>query len=457
MYDNRDSIDFRSENIPALFRSIFIPTLLGMLFNAAFTLTDGIFVGHGVGAEGLACINLVAPIMMVITGLGMMLGIGCSVVAAIHLAKDNVKAARINVTQSYLTAIIGAAVLSAVFYAAPHRILTFLGVSEQLMALAREYYVWFIPTCVFLMLQIVGEFVIRLDGSPKYAMYANIIPALVNIGLDYTFIIPCGWGLRGAALATDIGTGLGALMALYYMVFRAKNLRLYRLKWTLTSLRLMARNMGYNARLGFSALVGELAISVMMLTGNLAFGHALGDTGIAAFSVVCYLFPAVYMVYSAVAQSAQPIISFNHGDGAPGRVSRTFRHSLGVNLAFGAAVTLLFVFLAPQLIGIFIPATDPAAILAVDGLPLYAAGLLFVAYNISAIGYFQSTEQAGFATLLMALRGIIILVPAFLLLPLWWGTAGLWLAVPIAEALTAILAAITLKTRSRDGGKRDNR
>ena len=223
MFDNRDSIDFRAENIPALFRSIFIPTLLGMLFNAAFTLTDGIFVGHGVGAEGLACINLVAPIMMVITGLGMMLGIGCSVVAAIHLAKDNVKAARINVTQSYLAAIAGAAVLSVVFYAAPHRVLSLLGVSEQLMVLAREYYLWFIPTCVFLMLQIVGEFVIRLDGSPKYAMYANIIPALVNIGLDYTFILPCGWGLRGAALATDIGTGLGALMALYYMFFRAKS------------------------------------------------------------------------------------------------------------------------------------------------------------------------------------------------------------------------------------------
>ncbi|MBP5644505.1 MAG: MATE family efflux transporter [Bacteroidales bacterium] len=444
MFDNRDSIDFRAENIPALFRSIFIPTLLGMLFNAAFTLTDGIFVGHGVGAEGLACINLVAPIMMVITGLGMMLGIGCSVVAAIHLAKDNVKAARINVTQSYIAAIAGAAVLSVVFYAAPHRVLSLLGVSEQLMALAREYYLWFIPTCVFLMLQIVGEFVIRLDGSPRYAMYANIIPAIVNIGLDYTFILPCGWGLRGAALATDIGTGLGALMALYYMLFRAKSLRLYRLKWTWTSLRLMARNVGYIARMGFSALVGELAISVMMLAGNLAFGHALGDTGIAAYSVVCYLFPAVYMICSAVAQSAQPIISFNHGDGAPGRVRRTFLHSLGVNLAFGAAVTLLFIFLAPQLIGIFIPATDPAALLAVEGLPIYAAGLLFMAFNISAIGYFQSVERSAFATLLMALRGILLLVPAFLVLPGWWHTPGLWLAVPIAEMLTALVAAIAL-------------
>lgn len=439
MFDNRDSIDYGSEDIPRLFRSIFIPTLLGMLFNAAFTLTDGIFVGHGVGAAGLACINLVAPIMMVITGLGMMLAIGCSVVAAIHLAKGNTKAARINVTQTYVTALLLAAVVATLFYLFPHGILELLGVSEQLMALAREYYLWFIPTCVFLMLQIVGEFVIRLDGSPRYAMYANIIPAVINIVLDYLFILPCGWGLRGAALATDIGTGIGALMALYYMLFRAKSLTFYRLKWTPTSLRLMARNMGYNIRLGFSAFVGELAISVMMLTGNLAFGKYLGDTGIAAYSVVCYLFPAVYMVYSAVAQSAQPIISFNHGASQPGRVRHTFLHSVCVSLAFGAVVTLAFVFLAGEVIGIFLPADDPASVLAVAGLPLYASGLLFVAFNLSAIGYFQSTEQHVLATLFMALRGILALVPAFILLPRCWGIPGLWLSVPVAEALTFLL------------------
>jgi len=155
------------------------------------------------------------------------------------------------------------------------------------------------------------------------------------------------------------------------------------------------------------------------------------------------------MICSAVAQSAQPIISFNHGDGAPGRVRRTFRHSLGVNLVFGAAVTLLFVFLAPELISIFIPATDPAAVLAVEGLPFYAVGLIFMAFNISAIGYFQSVERSGFATLLMALRGILLLVPAFLVLPHYCSLIGLWFAIPSAEILTAIVAAVALK-----GGRR---
>ena len=105
-FDNRDNIDFGKENIPKLFRSIFIPTVLGMLFNAVFVLTDGVFIGHGVGAAGLASVNLVAPIMMIITGLGMMFGSGCAVVAAIQLAQSKVKVARINITQSFIACLL---------------------------------------------------------------------------------------------------------------------------------------------------------------------------------------------------------------------------------------------------------------------------------------------------------------------------------------------------------------
>lgn len=438
-FDNRDSIDFGSGDIPRLFRNLFIPTLLGMLFNVAFTVTDGIFIGHGVGAEGIACINLIAPIMMVITGLGMMFGVGSSVVAAIHLSRDNHKAARINVTQAYLASALTAIVIGLVLYVFPSRIMHLLGVSDNLMTMAKEYYLWFIPTCLFLMFQIVGGFVIRLDGSPQYAMYANIIPAVINIILDFVFIFPCGWGLMGAALATDIGSCVGALMALYYMIFKSERLHFYRLKRTMTSLRLSIRNIGYMSRLGFSAFVGEFAISVMMLTGNHLFGKYLGDDGIAAYSVICYLFPVVYMVYSAVAQSAQPIISYNHGAGCRERVRQTFRHSVCVSMIFGGIMTLVFILFAPEIITIFLEPENEAFVLAAEGLPLYSLGFVFVAYNVSAIGYYQSVEKAGFATLLMMLRGIILLVPAFLMLPEAIGKYGLWIAVPLAELITFLI------------------
>lgn len=448
-YDNRDSIDFGKSDIPKLFRSIFIPTLLGMCFNVAFILTDGIFVGHGIGADGLAVINMVAPIMMTITALGMMFGIGSSVVAAIHLSKDNLKAARINVTQAFAACIVLAVAVGVILYTMPNQVLPLLGVSQDLLAMAKDYYLWFIPTCLFLMFQIVGEFVIRLDGSPKYAMCANIIPAVVNIVLDYTFIFPCHWGLMGAALATDIGTFVGALMTAYYMFFRADKLKPYRLKRSWTSLRLSIRNIGYMVNLGFSAFVGEFATSVMMLTGNLAFGRYLGDEGIAAYSVICYLFPLVYMIYNAVAQSAQPIISYNYGAGEMERAKKTFRHSISISLVFGAVMTLLFCLLPHTIISIFLAPGEACYDIAVHGLPLYSLGFLFVAYNVSAIGYFQSIEKAVTATTLMLLRGVAALIAAFILLPRWMGIDGLWLAVPAAEALTFLVECVIWVVRKK--------
>ena len=96
----KDSIDFGSMEIPRLFRKLLIPTVLGMVFSAAFVITDGIFVGRGVGSDALAAVNITAPLFIINTGVGLMFGVGASVVASIHLAHGKVKTARINVTQA---------------------------------------------------------------------------------------------------------------------------------------------------------------------------------------------------------------------------------------------------------------------------------------------------------------------------------------------------------------------
>ncbi len=98
---DRDSLDFGNGDIPKLFRALFFPTLIGMVFNAVLTIIDGIFVGQGVGANGIAAVNIVAPLFMVITGIGLMFGIGSSVIASIRLANNEIKAANIITTQAF--------------------------------------------------------------------------------------------------------------------------------------------------------------------------------------------------------------------------------------------------------------------------------------------------------------------------------------------------------------------
>lgn len=225
-------------------------------------------------------------------------------------------------------------------------------------------------------------------------------------------------------------------MVFAYFFRFADKLRFYPLKRTLTSLLLTLRNTGYMVRIGFATFLTELAMSVMMLTGNYMFISMLGEEGVAAFAIACYLFPVVFSISNAVAQSAQPIISFNYGAHLLHRVSRTLRISVLTAVICGASVTVGLWAGSAQVARLFLSPQESAYMLAVDGLPLFALCSVFFSVNIAFIGYYQSIEKAMVSTVYTLLRGILFLVPCFVLLPRAFGVPGLWLAIPAAELLT---------------------
>ena len=200
----RDSIDFGKAKIEPLFHSIFFPTLLSMVFASLFTVADGIFVGQGVGSDALAAINIVAPLFLMTTGISLMFGVGVSVVASIHLAQGNNKAADINITQALEVASLLMTVFAALVYVFRVPFLRLMGCSDALMPLALEYLLFILPGCIFIISQMVGTFVIRLDGSPKYAASLEIIPGILNIFLDWLFVFPLQMGIAGSALASTL-------------------------------------------------------------------------------------------------------------------------------------------------------------------------------------------------------------------------------------------------------------
>lgn len=436
---NRDSLDFADGKISRLFRKIFFPTLIGMIFMTAQTVVDGIFVGRGVGSGGMASVNIVAPFWMVATGIGLMFSVGASVIASIRLAEHNVKAARIIMTQAFVMGFVLLVPVMALCLALPREMVRLLGCSPALEHNAIDYLVWILPGLVFLYMQCVGMLLVRLDGSPKYAMWVQIASVVVNMVLDWWFIFPLGLGVKGAAMATSVACIVGGVMVVVYFVWFSSQLRFYRLKLTLTSLLLTLRNAWYMVKLGFATFLSELAMSVMMFTGNMCFMRMLGDAGVGAFALACYLFPVVFSIGVAVAQSAQPIISFNYGAHRPDRVARALRISLVAAAVSGLTVTLLLVVGSRHVTGLFLSPADPAYPLAMSGVPLFALCAAFFSINYTFIGYYQSIERPGIAALYTLLRGIVLLVASFLLLPRVLGAAGLWLSIPVAEALTCVI------------------
>lgn len=322
------------------------------------------------------------------------------------------------------------------------RVAVWLGSSERLLPLAVEYMYWFVPFLVFSALLCSGMFFVRLDGAPNYAMVCNIIPAIINIVLDYVFIFILKWGMFGAALATSLGYIVGAVMILAYLFHPERILHVCRVKLSKKSLYFTIRNVGYMCRLGFSSFLCETAIATMMFVGNYVFIRYLGEDGVAAYSIACYFFPIVFMVYNAIAQSAQPILSYNYGAKCTARVRETFRLALTTAILCGAGVFLLTWIFSHQIVGMFLDSSYPAYNIAVKGLPLFASGFVFFGINIVSIGYFQSLERDCPAMIITLLRGFVLILLCFWILPIIWGSWGIWLAVPMSELLTFLFVLV---------------
>lgn len=438
----RDSIDFESGQIGKLFRRMLLPTLLGTLAMSAMTVIDGIIVGQGVGSQGVASINIVAPIYLIMSGIGLMVGAGCSVVASIHLAQNKLKVARLNVTQALLVSAFVVTLIAIGVLVFPEQTARLLGASDTLMPHVLDYVVWIMPGFVFEMFSLIGLFIIRLDGAPRFAMWCNIIPAVLNAILDWVFVFPVGMGVKGAGVATSFCMFLGGMMALSYLVFKARSLRPQLPKLSVKSLRLTLRNIGYQCRVGFSSLMGELAIAVSIYIGNLVFMRYLGDDGVGAFGISCYYTPFFFSVGNSIAQSAQPIISYNYGAERWTNVAKVRRLLLNTSLAVGVVLALLFSLLPEPLVALFVDTSSSAGRIAINGFPYFATGIILFILNVAIIGYYQSIERIGRAILLVSLRGVIFLLPCFMLLPRLYGEEGIWLAMPVAELFTLVAIVI---------------
>ena len=188
-----------------------------------------------------------------------------------------------------------------------------------------------------------------------------------------------------------------------------------------------------------------LAVSLF----SIAFLGSCVDDGVGAFGVSCYYLPFVFMIGNAIAQSAQPIISYNFGTGSTERVRSALRVSVFAALVCGVISTAAFILFPELLVGLFLRIDNTAARIAIEGFPYYGTGFIFFILNLSIIGYYQSMERVKPAITFAVLRGFVFLVPCFMVLPAIMGVKGIWLALPLSEILTTLVIVVTFWIYSR--------
>lgn len=443
----RDSLDFKTLPIGKLFAKQFFPTMLGMVSTALLTVVDGIFVGRGLGSDALAAVNIAAPLFMIMAGIGLMFGMGGSILVSLNLSRGKNKVANINVTQSTVTLFIVTFVVALLVVLFPTQTATLFGANDFLKEMAGEYLFWFAISLPITVLSVALPFFVR-QTNPNFAMWAMLTSTAINIVLDYVFIFVFEWGLFGAAIATDIGGTASALLLFAYLLNPKVAIKFAKLKISRNSIVLTLRNAWYMIKLGISTCLSEATLAVMAITGNYVFMDYLGADGVAAYSIICYLFPVIFMVFNAMIQSAQPIISYNYGCEQIERSKRVTQLSLVYALVFGVLITLLFSCFSGTIISMFLSdQTSNAYQYAMSGLPLFALDYVFFGINVIAIGYYSSIERVKRAMALTILRGILPVI-FFFTLPKLLGVSGIWLSVGAGDFTTTLII-ITLLLKDR--------
>ena len=445
-------LDFKNDKVMALFFKQLFPALLGMIASAIYVVVDGIFVGQGVGSNGIAAVNINNPLMTFVSGLGLMFGMGGGVITALHLSRGQRIAARRVMTQTVLSTFIISVIITLLLCTFPHTVGYWLGADQTLIDDVATYMFWYAQCFPFMVMMTVLPFFIRLT-NPNVPMWALSIGAVLNVILDYLFIFVFHWGLAGAAVATDIGQTIGALIMFFYLLHPNRVVSFIRPKINLRTTLFTLRHIRYMMILGFSVFLGEITVSIMGVAGNYAFMQHLGPAGVAAYSIVCYVFPVIFMVFNATVQSAQPIISYNYGCGQLVRSQQALRLALLFAVGMAALMAFTFLFVSSPIVSLFIPDhTNAAWQIAVDGLPYFAADFVFFGINTVIIGYYMSLERLHSANVLTLIRGMLPVI-FFFTLPSYLGNIGLWLAVALADFGTTltILLFIALK-RYRNNG-----
>ncbi len=210
--------------VVATFFKYLIPSLVGLIAMTSASLVDGIFIGNYVGVTALAAVNLIIPIMTLIFGVGLMVSIGGSVRGGKYLGEKNIAAASAIFSKTLMFVAAYAVVVIALGLIFETLLFASLGASEELFPAMSEYYRIIMPFLITQLIAVVLYFFVRLDGLPNLAAAALVVGAVVNIALDYLFIVVYGWGLAGAAYATGLSQALPMMVLTVYFLLPKRKL-----------------------------------------------------------------------------------------------------------------------------------------------------------------------------------------------------------------------------------------
>jgi len=435
------------EVVPVFFHYA-IPSVIGMLAIMSAGVIDGIFIGNYVGAAALAAVNISMPAMYVFIAVVFMLVVGGSVMCGKYIGEDNPAAASAIFSKTVYAMILTGLVISCFSLLFLDGLVAVLGANDELRGMVREYLQIILYSVPLFILALTLDYFIRIDGRPIFASAGLVAVAVINISLDWLFIAQWNWGIAGAAWATALSYLCIFLILLSHWFSRKCSLRLVAVPMRWRNGWDEVFRAAYN---GFSEFANEMSVGVVTLLFNWVMITRLGVAGVAAFTIVGYLLMIGLEVCYGISESLQPLVSKNLGARQPERIVRFTAAAVGSSLLIGLAASTLFILAPDALISVFLGEGESggsAETIALAFIALFWPAFLFNGMNITLVSYFTALHKPLQSAVIAVSRSLVLPAAGLLILPIWLGDTGIYLSIPLAEAMTFLLA-LLLVVRNR--------
>ena len=436
----RNVEELREAHVGRLMLKYFIPAFVGVFVNALYNIVDRIFIGQGVSAEALSGISVIFPVMLIMMGFGMLIGIGTSVYVSINLGKKDFDRAEKILGVGFGLMILASVVIMIVTYSLKVPILRSFGSTDETFQYANDYLDIVLAGVMFMVVGFSMNNVIRSEGNAKIAMISMLLSSVTNLILDPIFIFGFDMGVKGAAYATIISMFVLMVWVLYHFLKSKRSVVKLHFKYVrfdrYITWEILAIGMA-----PFSMQIASSFVQGLLNKKLIAFG---GDLAVGAMGIINSVLTLVIMAIVALNMASQPIIGFNYGAKSVSRIKQTLRITL-----IAASLISVFFFGVLELfpgviIKIFNNDSETLYGIAERGLKVVVLVMPIIGFQVVASNFFQAIGKAGLSLFATLFRQVILLIPLLFILPGFWGIDGIWFSFPISDALSAVVVAFIL-------------
>ena len=423
--------------LPLVFKMA-LPAVAAQFVNLLYNIVDRIYIGHipEIGTNALAGIGVTTSIVILISSFSAIVGAGGSPLAAIALGQGDRERAGKIVGNGFILLILFTIFTSLITYTFMEPILLFTGASKYTLGYAVDYLSIYLLGTLFVEISTGLNAFINAQGRPSIAMCSVLIGALLNIVLDPIFIFWLDMGVKGAALATILSQACSAIWVLSFLFSRRASLPLERRYMRLDRrivLSMFALGISPFIMASTESLVGFVLNSSLKNFGDIYFG----EDGVAAVTIIMYIYYFFIAFYMGIAVAAAPIISYNYGHGDKQRVKDCFRIVLIVMFSFNL-ILMLFMILFPSTVASAFTSDEELIDTVRWVMPIFLAGMTIFGLQRACQNMFVALGQAKISIFIALLRKVILLIPLALLLPHFMGVTGVYAAEAVSDATAAI-------------------